>query len=160
MKRTAYIMIGIIGSGKSTWSRKMVETNPNVSIVSRDGIREMINGSYVFDLKLESLVNDINSSAMVDILLSGRDLIVDECHNTRKSRNQVISWIMANFNDDVKIVGVYCPSQTNNVDRRMQSPKGQSRELWESVYERMVNQFQVPTADEFDEFIVINEHLK
>jgi len=158
-EQTAYIMIGVIGSGKSTWSRLQAANSKRTNIVSRDSIREMLNGKYVFDPRLEDLVTTINFSAARDILTAGHNLIVDECHVSKKARKPIVDWIRANF-PTVKIVGVYCPSQSGNVDRRMTTPKGGTREKWQMVFESMVERFEKPEPIEFDELITVNEDLK
>lgn len=157
--RAMYIMIGVIGSGKSTWATAMAERDTNISIVSRDSIREMLNGTYHFIPDLERLVEYINRDAMFRVLMSGRSLIVDECNVTKKNRAELVNWARQRFYG-IKIVGVYCPSRNGNVDRRMESPRGYSRDLWQSVFDRMISQFEPPTVDEFDELIGVNRELE
>lgn len=47
MKPTLYIMRGFMGSGKSTYANKLMESTPNTMIVSLDSFREMLVGSRV-----------------------------------------------------------------------------------------------------------------
>ena len=49
-----YILIGNIGSGKSTWAREKVKSTPRTIIVNRDALRTMVGGGeYIFDKEME-----------------------------------------------------------------------------------------------------------
>ena len=157
-KQTAWVMIGILGSGKSTWARAMA-ADPTVSIVSRDDIRLMLNGVYKFIPALEPLVHRITESSIFNVLSCGRNLVVDECHISITSRSGVVNFIRKNF-PNVRIVGVWCPGVVDNVKRRMMSPKGQPEGTWIKVWRSMVDRFEDPAPSEFDELIVVNEELK
>lgn len=157
--QTVWLMIGILGSGKSTWSKTRAATDDIACIVSKDSIREMLHGSYRFEVSLEFLVSNILYTAITEVLAAGYNLIIDECHITKDNRARVVNQIRRNF-PNVKIIGVWCPGKIDNVYRRMHSPKGQSKATWERVYTNMVTNFQDPTEDEFDELIIVNKELE
>jgi predicted kinase len=159
-EQTVWLMIGILGSGKSTWSKMKAESDCDgtTSIVSEDSIREMLYGSYRWNEGMETLVSSIAHAAMIEVLNMGHNLVIDECHITKNSRARVVNRIKRQF--CVRTVGVWCPGKIDNVYRRMQSPKGQSKAIWQRVYTDMVANFQNPTEDEFDKLIIVNKELE
>jgi predicted kinase len=152
-------MIGIIGSGKSSWAKMKAGSNYMTSIVSKDDIREMMAGEYYFDELLEPLIDKVQLQIIDNILESGRDVIIDECHLTVSERRGLIRTIRDLGYDPLTIVGILCPSKFNNVKRRMNDPKGQSEYVWRQVYNRMIKEFESPTNEEFDQLIVVNDDL-
>jgi predicted kinase len=51
MKTNLYILIGLPGSGKTTWAKNKAKDDLRTVIISRDGFRSMIKGEgeYIFD---------------------------------------------------------------------------------------------------------------
>jgi predicted kinase len=151
--------VGIVGDGKSTWSKMKVESNSSVSIVSKDSIREMLHGKYVFDETLEPMVNRIHWNAIVEVLSTGRSLIIDECHVKKSERAEIINSLRNKF-PGIMIVGVRCVnvSRDSNINRRMAQPKitGDSvdvRATWYFVIDEMIRKFEEPVSTEFDNMI-------
>jgi len=147
---TVYILCGIIGSGKSTWAKEKAKED-NVVIVNRDSLRAMIKGKYVFDKKYEPFIR----SACYDIVTTafdyGFNIIIDETNIIRKKRLDWIDLVDMARQDrgvNMKIVLVHFTETQNNVDNRMNDPKGQSRETWQGVYEGMMADFEDPIEAE------------
>jgi predicted kinase len=88
------LMIGISGSGKSTWAKQQLITQPNTVIVSRDAIREQIFGydpttvSRYYEqpnlAKKEELVTQVEQSQIEAAMALGYDVIVDDTNLTQK----------------------------------------------------------------------------
>jgi predicted kinase len=153
MIQKIYIMIGLPGSGKSTSAKKKVEET-DIVIVSRDSIREMIKGQYCFSPSTEKLVMSITRLAFEEAVSNGFDVIVDETNLTVRMRNRWVSWAKA-INKEVKIVFVVFNEMENNLERRMNNPKGTSREEWAKVIEDMKKIFTLPKQDEDFDFIEV-----
>lgn len=156
MEQTVWITIGVAGDGKSTWARMKADSNSNVSIVSKDSIREMLHGKYVFDEVLEPLVEEINYRAIVEVLSTGRSLVIDECHIKKSDRTKVVNFIHSRF-PLIKIVGVWCMNK-ENLSRRIKNPKTTgsedlARATWCLVINGMNLQFEEPTKEEFDDMV-------
>ena len=83
-----YLMMGIPGSGKSTWCQ--THNFPNTVWISRDAIRFSLleDGEDYFSKETETFniyMNDIN-----DFLKKGYNVIADATHLNAASRNKVI----------------------------------------------------------------------
>lgn len=89
MKRVIFL-IGIPGSGKSTWAKEYVNNNPNTVILSRDSFRRMISSNYKITYKHESLITDWMLSCFEIALNAGKDIIID---NTNLKFSYIDSFI-------------------------------------------------------------------
>jgi len=107
-KQRAYILIGLPGAGKSTWSKRQIEkgSNPNgCVIVSRDAIRNMLNGDYKYIESQQSLITKIAADTAKSILDRGQDLIVDQANINTRDRKEVTDFIVREVGnrEDVEI---------------------------------------------------------
>lgn len=87
-----YLSVGLFGSGKSTWAKQMIKTNPNLKIVGGDEMRFMLNGGeYCYEPTLEIAVRDMLFDAAHALLRQGFDVILDEsyCSLSREMRTAV-----------------------------------------------------------------------
>jgi len=94
MKNRITILVGVSGSGKSTWAHeKWVENPDNIVIVNRDKIRELLFGFtedgmsryYERDdiYRREKEVTRFEDTLIHDALNLGKDVIVDATHLKR-----------------------------------------------------------------------------
>lgn len=93
--QTITLMIGISGSGKSTYALKYLNVNPNTVIVSRDTIREQLFGydastiqRYYESPKLnqnEQLVTQVEHAQIEAACALGYDVIVDDTNLTQRT---------------------------------------------------------------------------
>lgn len=145
-----FLLCGIIGSGKSTWARKFAKEK-HIAIICRDDLRTMIKGRYVFEEEVEKLVKHLANINIILALSKGWDIIIDETHLTKFKRQETIEFIRSHpysVLNGAQFKFVYFSEKENNVDNRMKSPKGLSRETWETVYERMLASFEEPVINE------------
>lgn len=76
---TVYVLVGIPGSGKSTWAATEAP-HRNAVIVSRDAIRAMLTGSdkkMAGDAEFEELVTQIENESVALAIRRGRNVILD-----------------------------------------------------------------------------------
>ena len=78
--RRVKILIGIPGSGKSTWTKEFIMKNPEWVKISRDDFRFMLRNSPVLDFKGENMVTSMVTESARKALLSGYDVILDNTH--------------------------------------------------------------------------------
>ena len=145
-------MCGLPGGGKSTWAKKHVEHDQNSIIVSKDDIRTMINGKYLFLESKEKVVGDIVQGAVLDGVENGYDVILDGTNITKESR---MHWIGFAAISGMKPVIVWCKGDGNNLENRMKDPRGYLRGKWMSVIEDMESRFEAPVEDEECEVVVV-----
>ena len=156
--KTLTILIGNIGSGKTTWISKNRKSNDLV--ISRDALRYMFGGGkYLFDpVNSEPQVASITEEMVEILCCDGKNIILDETNMNRKMREKYI--YLAKI-CDYKIIAVVLPkySKIISVNRRMKNPHGQyDRKIWDSVWQRFDDMYEAPTKKEG--FVVIRKLKK
>ena len=74
------VTTGIPASGKSTWAKEEVSKDPDNWVrVNRDSLRTMLN-NYTHSKSNEEVVKKVRDAIIKESLLSGRNVIVDECN--------------------------------------------------------------------------------
>lgn len=73
---------GLPGCGKTTWAKSITHTGPRSAAVrvSRDDIRRMLGYYDDFSAAREQLVTQIERAAVVNALMRGKSVIVDDCN--------------------------------------------------------------------------------
>jgi predicted kinase len=79
------MLIGLPGSGKSYWSKKYIQENPDTILVSSDSIREEVFGD-VNDQSHNGEVFNIVHQRVVAAIKNERDVILDATNLSRKRR--------------------------------------------------------------------------
>lgn len=74
------VTMGIPGSGKSTFAKSWVAEDPNKRMrVNRDSLRVMLT-NYHFTKENNDVTRIVRDDIIRNVVLAGRDLIVDECN--------------------------------------------------------------------------------
>jgi predicted kinase len=146
------MMVGIPGSGKSTW----VKNNfPDIIPVSRDAIRfELLDerGGEYFDYEDE--VFDKFIRQIIGSLVADEITIADATHLNKKSRAKVLDKVRK-FADEIEaiVMDVHLITALERNDLR----KGRAF-VPRSVIRRMFYQMEAPTKEEgFDKITIIRE---
>lgn len=154
-----YLLIGNIGSGKSTWTKANCEGK---LVISRDDIRYMLGGgSYLFDWDLEPRIRGIEMYILLNLLSTGKDIIIDEIGISKEERTDYIS-TAKNLNYNVIAVQMPKFSKEICVDRRMKHQhRGYIKKTWEEVWDRFDKQYEPPTYEEgFWDIVEVTAHQK
>ena len=141
--KTMYIICGLPGSGKSTWAKRMVKSEGAI-IISKDAIRTMIHGEYIFDNDREPIVGAILTAIVSGIKLN-IDIIIDETNITQERRQRLV--FLAHQYGYTPMI-VYCKGNGKNLENRMTEPKGYTKEKWEEVINKMQEDFEPPVGNE------------
>lgn len=144
---TVYVMVGVAGSGKSTWINNNI---PNATIISRDIIREKLGyakpGQKVkCSKKEESKVSEVFMEEAINTLSDGKDIVLDNMNITKRYRDAYHNDFIR-FSPKYVYVYVEAPAIDDNIVRR----KGQ---ISENEIKRMFNSIEFPEHHEYDVLI-------
>lgn len=154
----AYILIGMIGSGKSSWARMTAGTDFNTIRVSGDDIRNMIKDRYTFDFQLEPLVDKMKMAMIKEVVKSGKDIIIDDCHLTREGREELCKYLVsiAETGIDITYVWIKCNDMIA-LRRRKTNLRGRTEFEWQQVIHKHLHMFEAPTKNENNHIVTILE---
>ena len=84
-KQKIIFLQGLPASGKSTWSKQYCIDNPDFVRINKDDIREEL-GNPAFSNSFEKLVLSMQRSRGLEILNTGKSLIVDDTNFAEKHK--------------------------------------------------------------------------
>ncbi len=160
MSHTAYILVGLPGSGKSTWARKkcaeLREAGEMCVIVNRDALRQMMHGEYAYNPDYEPMVSSVARSAVRHALVCG-SVIVDETHITEEKRwrRRIELEVAGGVDDDLAIKFVWFREWDNALANRMKDARGLAAQEWDRVIEGMKKSFELLSESETRKISVI-----
>lgn len=100
------VLIGVSGSGKSTWAREFCLNQPNWLRISRDELRRSIVpvslGTYWHwpredQNRIEYLVDQMHSKLLLDALRSGWNVLMDNTHLKKAYIDEYITLMLRHF---------------------------------------------------------------
>ena len=151
--KTAYILVGVPGAGKSTWTEK--HHTMNTMVVSTDHYIEqkaseaMKTYSEVFTEYIQiatcHMVEDVKYATRHDF-----DVIWDQTNTTVKARARKLKMLQGYK----KIAVVFKTPEEKELQRRLESRPG--KKIPNSIMSQMINGFVMPSKEEgFDEIMVV-----
>lgn len=144
-----YVMVGNIGSGKTTLVKKILAKSPEIVVIARDALRYMIGGGkYIFNPELESAIFSSATDIIKRFMDLGVDILVDEVNVSQEYRKDYLDLAKQYGYESVAVVMPELDKKVS-VDRRMQDPHGQDdRILWEGVWDKFDAIYEKPTEKE------------
>jgi len=148
MKKVLTVMVGNIGSGKSTIIKKLRLLPPGYVVICRDSLRYMIGGGdYVFNPKLEPTIFRSEKSILENFMEQCENVIVDEVGISKSMRRPYIDLAI---DYGYQAVAIVMPKLTmeESVNRRMNKPHGTPRKTWYEVWKKFDELYEEPTKRE------------
>lgn len=155
MKKELIVLVGNIGSGKSTYVKYLQKKG--YIVIARDMLRYAIGGGeYVYNLEYEPTIFATEKYMLRKFLDLGKNIVIDEIGISISLR---AIYIREAKQRGYKVTCIEMPrlSKEESVNRRMQNPHGQNdREIWEGVWERFDLLYEPPLSCEgFDKILCI-----
>ena len=157
MKKHLYLMVGVPGSGKSTYAKNILKDGD--IYISRDEIRySLLTEEDDYFAKenevIKTFIDNIDKSLVMEEYCG--DVYADATHLSPKSRAQVLNQLK---NKD-KVSVIYLDIPLNLILERNAQRKGRAL-VPENVVRRMYNSIILPTkAEGIEELIIIDENQK
>lgn len=95
------LLIGMIGSGKSTYARRRADEG--AIVVCHDDLTQMLHARYRYEAGLKAMYRRMEESLVVAAAISGKDVVIDRTHLTAESRRR---WIGLRWWLDRELMGV------------------------------------------------------
>ena len=153
-----FVMIGVAGSGKSTYAHKLqaeykTKTDVEIPIVSRDLIRVELGyckegEKYLGTEQEENEVTKIVDKRIKELCNERKVFIIDNTSLKKKARKQYLD-LCKEYNAVPIYIYVEAPSMEENIKRR----EGQ---IDATIIERMWNTMEFPTKDECCSLRLVN----
>jgi predicted kinase len=153
MSKVIVVLVGNIGSGKTTLTKVAVDMG--WIAIARDGLRYAIgSGKYIFNPDYEPIIHEANVTFFRRFTDLGVNIVMDETNITRGNRK---AYIHHGHEQGYKVVAVEFHRWPKDVAiaRRLSNNHGENdRAIWTMVWERNNQHYQAPTKEEgFDEVI-------
>ena len=153
MNKELIILVGNIGSGKSTLTKKYQKKG--YVVIARDWLRKAIGGGeYIFNIEYEPIIFKTEIELYKKFLLLEKNIIIDEVGITKSLRGRYIT-LAKKYN--YKITCIVLPKLSKNlsVKRRLQDNHGDTgKGIWEEIWERFNQSYQKPSIKEgFDKIV-------
>jgi predicted kinase len=144
-----YMLIGVPGSGKSTWIANQ-EWAKDCVLVSTDKLidLEAARQGKTYNEVFKGYISEATQLMNEDIktaVAEGKDIIWDQTNTSRKTRKSKLTQVP----DYYKIAVVFATPDDEEWKRRLESRPGKS--IPQNILRAMADGLQVPTEDEFDE---------
>jgi predicted kinase len=146
------LLVGIPGSGKTTYAEKYIKENPNTVHLSSDKIREELWGNEATQGD-NSEVFSLMQYRDIDALNNGQSVVYDATNITRKDRSYIIALCP-------KFAKIECHIIWASIETCIERDAARERTVGKEVIDRMLKRFQAPYYDEgIDKIIVKRYHV-
>ena len=149
---TLILLVGIPGSGKTTYAEKYIAENPNTVHLSSDKIREELWGDEATQGDNNEVFSLMQSRA-IEALNNGQDVVYDATNVTRKDRSYIIALCP-------KFAKIECHIIWAHIETCIERDAARERTVGKAVIDKMLKRFQAPYYDEgIDEIKVMRYHV-
>ena len=154
LRPTCYMLIGVPGSGKTTW---VLENHPSMSYASTDKYIDQFAAEAgktyndVFEASIKTATSRMLDD-VADFITDMNDFVWDQTNVTKKSRATKIARLVK---EDYQITGVVFEVPKNLKERLASRP---GKNIPSHVMESMIKNFEMPTITEGFSKIIIAEN--
>ena len=152
-KTQAFMFIGLPGAGKNTAIDEMFKDR-DIKVLSRDDIRAELgycgkDDKIIGTPEQEKKVSEIFNNRLSEYAKNGVDFVINNINLKKKYRDDYHTMANQASGNNIEWVYVYieAPSLQSNINRR----EGQIKA---NAFNDMIEKFDWPTADEYDEFFI------
>lgn len=153
----AYILVGVPGSGKSTWiSKAPVDWNNTVvastdNYVEQEAKRQGKTYTEVFKNVMPTAVKHM-ANTVIDAVRKNQDIIWDQTSTTRHTRAKKLRMLPSNYQT---IAVVFPTPDEKELARRLGSRPGKT--IPDEIIKDMISRWEEPSSDEgFDKIIYVS----
>jgi len=146
---TLFMMVGLVGSGKSSYAVQLAEEE-SATIISSDALREELLGD-IEDQSENGKIFNILHQRIVNTLKSGQSVIIDATNIKRKNRAAIFNVLHNNKIDCLKVAVLVatpygiCVKRNNSRERVVPVP----------VIDRQHRQFEIPEISEGFNYVMV-----
>ena len=135
------MLIGLPGSGKSTYAQTLISNNADTKYLSSDKIREELYGDEAIQGNPNTVFTTMHNR-VVQFLSDGYDVVYDATNVNRKNRKSVLN-IISCFDVVKEAHIVWCPFETC-----VTRDASRKRTVGEHVIRKMIMRWESPYYDE------------
>ena len=144
------VLVGIPGSGKSTYAEGYMISHPNTTYLSSDKIRKEIWGNEATQGDNNEVFSLMQSRA-IEALNNGKNVLYDATNITRKDRSYIISACPKFVKIEAHVI--WAP-----IEVCIERDANRERTVGKEVIDKMLKRFQAPFFDEGIDEIKIIRH--
>lgn len=154
----AYILVGLPGSGKSTWVRSLMRNGGDYTVISSDDEIEAyarskgLTYSDVFNDYVKTATSIMNAK-FKEAVANSANIIWDQTNMSAKKRKTILQQLPKKYKKVAVVFRVDRAELQARLDKRARE---EGKFIPQHVVDRMERSFEMPTkAEGFDEIIII-----
>lgn len=128
------ILVGIPGSGKSTWATNFVKNNPNWVIISRDSYRKMLRDEYVVEPRIEDLITKMVEGDIIAAFKAKQNVILDNTNLRAKYIHPILDLVSEIADVEYQIFDI-------SIDKAIERDSKRDKSVGEDVIRRMFKDY-------------------
>ena len=144
---TFTILVGNVGTGKSTYATECVTKDMNTTVVDRDSLVTMIAGGMYekYDEHKKDIYLAAEESIILTALQKGFPVVLDRTNETLKSRKKYIDLVK----DKAEVLCCDFGHGTEySLKKRLSYPRGGSKMYWTNIHKKIAENYEKPHKKE------------